>query len=434
MRLDIAGRLPLRHLILGLTIRELLAPWTGHPYDFEIWVRLGFYMQNLGNPYRSLGYVPGLSFAPDATIGSISYPPFSAFIFAMIYQLYLVLGEPSRFLYYFLLKQPMVLADIGAAVVLAKILVLSGNTLLAKRAYLAWLYFPLGIIISSIWGQLDPLALLLVLLSIYYFLESKPLSSAILLGLSIYLKTLPIVFFPVLLMQNQMIGNRLRYSLTALSIPILGTLIPAFIFSWGYQGMYNNFAYQVVIPRIGAMSVVGSLSLIPMLPGVVRYLTGSVWILVLLATYIYIYRKRLSLSQGLIIAILAFSISRPFLPQQWALYPLAFLLLLPQRSNAEHFIGLAVASTLSLLANSTLLIVFFSPVTVANLNWSIFINTQSGFSGLRIIIELFALLYLTEALLVIFGRKSLIHRAIVSITPHSFLRRVQPYRTEVSIG
>ena len=433
--LAVSGRLPLRHLLLGLIIRELLAPWTGHPYDFEIWVRLGFYMQNLGNPYRILGYVPGLSFAPYATIGSISYPPFSAFIFAVIYRLYLFLGEPSRFLYYFLLKQPMVLADVGVALVLVKMLVFSGNAGLAKRAYLAWLYFPLGIIISSIWGQLDSLALLLTLLSIYYLLQSKPLSSAIMLGLSIYLKTLPIILLPVILMQNQTVRNRSRYSTTTLSIPILGTLIPAFLLSWGYQGMYNNFAFQVVIPRTGEMSVLGSLSLIPTLPGLVRYLTGSVWVVALVAAYIYIYRKRLSLSQGLVIAILAFSISRPFLPEQWALYPLAFLLLFPERSSVEHFIGLAVASTLYLLANHMLLIRFFSPVTVAAFSWDVLINTQSAFSALRvIIIELSAVLYMTEALLVILGRQSLIHRAIASMMHPWFPHRSRVYHTPVSIG
>jgi hypothetical protein len=70
-------RFPLKHISLGLLLRELLAPWTGHGYDFEFWVRLGFYMQNLGSPYRDLPYVPGLSFAPYPSVGSIGYPPFS---------------------------------------------------------------------------------------------------------------------------------------------------------------------------------------------------------------------------------------------------------------------------------------------------------------------------------------------------------------------
>ena len=91
-------------------------------------------MQNLINPYGKLAYVPGLSFAPYGTMGSISYPPFSAFIFAIIFRIYSLLGEPSRFLYYFMLKQPMVFADVGAAAVLAKIILLSGDAGSARRA------------------------------------------------------------------------------------------------------------------------------------------------------------------------------------------------------------------------------------------------------------------------------------------------------------
>ncbi|HEX4921511.1 MAG TPA: hypothetical protein VFV92_12310, partial [Candidatus Bathyarchaeia archaeon] len=151
MRKSLTG-LPLKHLIAALAIRESLAPWTGHPYDFEIWVRLGFYMQNLSSPYRILPSVAGLSFAPSPTVGSISYLPFSAFIFAVTYRFYLLLGAPSRFLYYFLLKQPMVLADIGVALILARILLLSGNVRSARTVSMIWLYFPLGIIISSVWG------------------------------------------------------------------------------------------------------------------------------------------------------------------------------------------------------------------------------------------------------------------------------------------
>ncbi len=421
-KLGLGKGLPLKHIALGLFLRELLAPWTGHPYDFEIWVRLGFYMQNLGNPYRTLAYVPSLSFAPYGTMGSISYPPFSAFIFALTYRLYLVLGEPSRFLYYFLLKQPMVLADIGVAVVLARIILLSGNAGLARRTFVVWLYLPLGIIISSVWGQLDPFALFLALLASYYFLASKWLSSAVMLGLSIYLKTLPVIFLPVFLMQNQLNWKRrLGYSLASLSIPATGTLLPAFVFNWGYQGMYNNFSFQAAIPWTGAMSALGQVYLIQSLPMLAHYLTGSIWIPVVIVAYGYSYRKSLSLIQGLLVTILAFSISRPFLPEQWSLYPLAFLLLVKKRDDIGHFLGLAVSSTAFLLANNTLLVRFFTPFNVDLFNWDIVFNNQSPYVALRAtIMALLASLYFTESLLVLLRRESIVHRAIVSATPAWF--------------
>jgi hypothetical protein len=428
--------LPLRHLVVGLIIRELLAPWTGHPYDFEIWARLGFYMQNLSNPYRILPYVPGVSFAPYATTGSISYPPLSAFIFASTYRFYVLLGEQSRFLYYFLLKQPMVLADIGIAVVLARIILFTGDTRSARTAFLIWLYFPLGIIISSMWGQLDPLALFLSLLSIYFFLTSKWLSSAAMLGLAIYLKTLPVVFLPVLLMRTHTVNrNMLSYSLVSLSIPVLGTLVPTFVFNWGFQGLYNNVSFQVAIPSTGAMSFLGQVHIIPSLLAFVHPITGIVWVPALLAAYAYIWKKNLSLFQGLLISILAFSISRPFLPEQWSLYPLALLLPSTFPERLEHFVGLAIASTSFLIANNTLLVRFFTPLSVAAFNWDSFINNQPPYVALRTaFLALTALLYFTEAILVLLGRESIVYRAIVSVSPARFLPRPRISPTEVHVA
>ena len=427
-------RFPSKHIALGLAIRELLAPWTGHPYDFEIWARIGFYMQNLGNPYGRLPYVPGLSFAPYATTGSISYLPFSAFIFAFTYRIYSLLGEPSRFLYYFLLKQPMVLADIGAALVLAKIILLSGDARSARTAFLVWVYFPLGIIISSMWGQLDPIALFLSLLAIYYFLASKWLASAAMLGLSIYLKTLPLVFLPVFLMRARASSSvRLSYSLISLGIPVLGTLVPVLWFNWGYQGIYNNSSFQVAIPWNGAMSALNIIYLTLDLPSLARYVIGAIWIPLLLATYVYIWKHDLRLIQGLLIAVLVFSISRPFLPEQWSLYPLAFLLLARDGEKMGHFLGLAVSATAFTIVNNTLLVRFFAPISVSAFNWDFFINNQSAYAVFRFaVLSLLGLLYFTESLLVVTGRESIIHRAISSTRLEWSLRKMRVSPTKVS--
>jgi hypothetical protein len=426
---------PLRHIGLGLAIRELLAPWTGHPYDFEIWTRLGFYMQNLGNPYRTLPYVPGLSFSPFSVTGSIGYPPLSAFIFALTYRLYALLGEPSRFLYYFLLKQPIVLADIGAALVLAKIILLSGDARSARTALLVWLYFPLGIIISSMWGQLDPISLFLSLLSIYFFLSSKWLPSAAMLGLAIYLKTLPIVFLPVFLMLARTSRKtRLGYSVISLIIPVAGTLVPAQVFNWGYLGVYNNISFQVALPLSGAMSVLGLVYLASPIPSIGHYLIGSIWIPVLLATYFYIWKRNIPLVHGLIITILAFSMSRPFLTEQYSIYPLAFLLLVQTRENVGHFLGLAASATAFLIVNNTLLVIFFTPISTSAFNWGIFIISQSPYATLRAaVLSLLALLYFTESFLVIRGRESIVYRAIMATTPHWLLQKQRVSHYEVGI-
>jgi hypothetical protein len=425
-------RFPSKHIALGVAVRELIAPWTGHPYDFEIWVRLGFYMQNLVNPYGSLRYVQGLSSSPYTYTGSISYLPFSAFIFALTYRIYALLGEPSRFLYYFMLKQPMVLADVGAALVLAKIVLLSGDAKASRKAFLAWIYFPFGIIISSMWGQLDPIALFLTLLAIYYFIVSKWVASAVMLGLSIYLKTLPLVFLPIFLMHIRDSKNaRLSYSFISLAIPVFGTFVPALWFNWGFQLMYNNVSFQVAIPVDGAMSALNLIFLAISLSSLAHYVIGAIWIPVLLAAYVYVWKRGLSLMQGLVIAVLVFSISRPFLPEQWSLYPLAFLLL-QSGEDMGHFLGLAASATAFTVANNTLLVRFFTPISVGAFNWDIFINNQSAYVDLRIaVMSLLAVLYFAESFLVITGRESMIYRLMVSTRLEWSLRKLRVSPAEV---
>jgi len=52
-------------LVLGILAREALSFWTGHPFDFEIWVRAGYWVARGYTPYASLPFAPGASFAND---------------------------------------------------------------------------------------------------------------------------------------------------------------------------------------------------------------------------------------------------------------------------------------------------------------------------------------------------------------------------------
>jgi hypothetical protein len=239
------------------------------------------------------------------------------------------------------------------------------------------------------------------------------------LGLAIYLKTLPIVFLPVfLLLARTSKKTRLGYSLFSLIMPVAGTLVPAQVFNWGYQGVYNNISFQVAIPVSGAFSALGLVYLASPIPSIGHSLIGSIWIPVLLVTYFYIWKRNIPLVQGLIITILAFSMSRPFLTEQYSLYPLAFLLLVQTRENFGHFLGLAASATAFLIVNNTLLVSFFTPISTSAFNWELIINGQPPYATLRVVmLSLLALLYFTESFLVIRGRESFVHRVIVFVKP-----------------
>ena len=372
-------------------------------------------MQHLGNPYTTLPYVQGLSFAPYPLTGSISYPPLSAFMFAGIFKLYFLTGVKSRFLYYFLLKQPMVLSDLAAGFLLARIALPSLGDEHARWIFKIWMLFPYAIVVSSVWGALDPIALFLVLAAVYCFLGRRMILSGVTLGLAIYLKTLPLIALPVLLMQPKSnLRDMLQLSSLSLSIPILGTLVPAAGLGWGFSGMFNNVSYQIAIPDFGALSAFSPLGLLS-LPGWARGITGLIWLPALILAYFHIEKQRLGLNEGLMTAFLVFSVSRPFLPEQWAIYPLAFLLL--SRKAIGNFVGLSVAGFVALLSNNTLLVKFFAPVSVAAFNWEYAVNNLSPFGYPRTLITfVFAGIFLLESALTLSGRPSLTFQALSSIS------------------
>ena len=403
-----------KYVFVGLAIREILSFWTGHTYDFEIWVRLGFYMQHLGNPYTTLPYVQGLSFAPYPLTGSISYPPFSAFIFAGVYRLYLSTGVQSRFLYYFLLKQPMVLSDVFTAPLLASIALSSFGDQVARRVLKIWAFFPYSLIVSSLWGALDPVALLLILASASYFQKGKMTSSGLMLGFAIYLKTLPVIGLPVLLMRPGLsLGDKVRLSSYSLLIPVLGILVPFAALGWSFEGLRNNFSYQIVIPAYGALSAFGPLGLLSV-PGWILSVTGIIWLPALFVAYFYLGRRRVNLTEGLMTVFLVFSVSRPLLPLEWAIYPLAFLL--AARKTVGNFVGLALSAMVAMLADNALLVRFFSPISLAAFYWDNYVDNFSPLVYVRvIIISISAGFFLLETILTLTGRPSLIFQSLSSM-------------------
>ena len=87
-------------LLIGLLIREIFSFWTGHPFDFELWVRLGCAMVHGGDPYGSLPPVLGLSFAnvySSQNSATIGYLPFWPILTGLLYIVYSKVGFGNRF-------------------------------------------------------------------------------------------------------------------------------------------------------------------------------------------------------------------------------------------------------------------------------------------------------------------------------------------------
>ena len=417
-------------LLVGLAIREILAPWTGHPFDFEIWVRLGVLAQSGTNPYSLLPFVPHLSFAPYFLMTSISYPPLPAFIFAATYSLYQLLGSPSAFLYYFLLKQPMVFSDVLIAVILFRLISLKGDTKLALKIAKLWIYLPFAIIVSAMWGALDPVALLLILASLYAFEIKKPFWSAGVLGVAIYLKLMPIIFLPLFLFNSDLsMKKKATFASIALIIPLLGTAVPFYLLGWNFSGIYNAVSYQGELPGFGGMGVFNALFLLSPHYSVLATLLSLVWFPALLAAYAYSYIKKAQRTEALLITVILFAIFRPTMPEQWALYPIALLLLLWNQENRVHALAITGVSTAYLAVNNFLLVRFFSPISLGAFNWDLMVDNTSGISELRYAVLLvLSALFSAEALSIALRRHSILD------TKLKLLKRIRPRDVAVPIA
>jgi hypothetical protein len=183
-------------LVAGLVLREAFSFWTGHPYDFEIWVRTGYEVAHGTNPYIAFWpAVPGSFTYPTSTLPSAAYPPLWSGLLGGLYWLWEHVAGGNRFVLYFLLKQPPIWGDVASAYLLYRLVRRwTGNEDRAKSALAFWSFFPYTILITAIWGQFD--ALVVVVLLALLFVAST-VQRNVLYGLGILLKWLTLIYLPL---------------------------------------------------------------------------------------------------------------------------------------------------------------------------------------------------------------------------------------------
>jgi hypothetical protein len=223
-------------LILGIAVREAFSFWTGHPFDFEIWVRAGYGVVNGMSPYAPLPSVPGLSFANPFGNGgnaAIGYLPFWPVLLAGIYKLYAIVGMGDRFVYYFMLKQPIIIADVLLAFLLF-VYVKRRNPDLAPKVLALWLFSPFTIIISAMWGTFDSIAMLFVMVAL---LAPPGRARSAWDGVATLVKSIPVLFILPLSYSRE---NRWVNFAIALGIPVFFTALVVYLAGWPAFGQEYN--------------------------------------------------------------------------------------------------------------------------------------------------------------------------------------------------
>lgn len=359
-------------LFLGTLIREAFSFWTGHPFDFELWVRSGYAIVHGGDPYVSLPPVAGLSFAniySSQDSATIAYLPFWPIVTGLLYVVYSAVGFGNRFAYYFLLKQPIIAGDIALAYLLYSYISQrtagQGASLWALRF---WAFSPFTIVLSGVWGMFDSIAMSFIIIST---MTADYLKRDFWTGLGIFTKSLAIIYtIPTTI-------NKARNwwpLFLAVALPAVASVLTFAGMGWSLSIATTTLA-STVGKGGGSMSVwdvfdyLNYLRILSPLPNVYSVL-GLIWIPAILAFTMLAFRKlsfenEYGLVQSMLVVTLAFLIFKARVTEQYAIYLLALAVIdvalwNPQRK--QLLIATTITALFYLVVNNYFLVRFLSPV------------------------------------------------------------------------
>lgn len=209
-------------IILTLVIKIALAPFFGYVFDlncFREWTAALLAVKNFSD-------LANLYFNPPPLTGYPVLPVALYFfgLFSLLYKL-LISNDLSTLtpVLNLFLKLPSIIADFLIATVIFKIVAKNFSLKSAYSIGLALLLNPSIIFVSSIWGQIDSLGFLFVLLSIYFLAEKKYRLSWLFIGIAVLTKVQSVFFAPLIFMANFW-NNKFKTALQNIILGIVGSL------------------------------------------------------------------------------------------------------------------------------------------------------------------------------------------------------------------
>jgi Gpi18-like mannosyltransferase len=201
-----------RHLfILGALIRLMPAAFTAHPTDIVSWMTIGSSIFHGQNPYALSSF-------------GLVYPPLWGFVCGIVYASFAATQSP--FVFNFLIKLPIVLADLTLAKYIRKfVLERTKNEKTSKEAMILYLFNPVTIILSGIWGMFDSIPVFLTLLSTIFLFKRQYVRSSLFLGIAIAFKGFyPAMLLPMFLylVKNEVkIRGLIKYLVLSVIVPFI---------------------------------------------------------------------------------------------------------------------------------------------------------------------------------------------------------------------
>jgi len=357
-------------LAVGLLLREMFSFWTGHPYDLEVWVRTGYWVARGVSPYGILPFAPGVSFTIDVGAGgtaTIAYLPFWPFLLGALYGLYALLGSPSVFLYYFLIKQPIILCDLLLAYYLSRYVDEKGPGD-AAYALRFWVLSPVNIIFAGIWGMFDAIPILFIVLAL---IATPGTYRGLWAGLATFAKSIPLIYTIPLIRGPRKTANLAL----AVGVPVVLSLLAVWLAGWTFSVFANTLQSTVgkgartlsLWDILFYLNYLGTLSDSAL--GVLSWV-GYLWIGAVAVSTVLAYRwfgfdSERGVVRSLILITCAFLVLRGQVNEQYAMYILALALIdvtLWSRQRKGLLWAFLVVALLAIVTNDIFLIRMVAPV------------------------------------------------------------------------
>jgi hypothetical protein len=254
----------------------------------------------------SKGFTPYGIFYPSSIFNSpnffeeisgIGYPPPWGFFLGIVYTF---VYEPTKNIYAYNLaiKIPSILSNIALAFIVERIAIREGlRKITTSGIFLFFLFNPLTIYISAIWGQFDSLVILTCIMSLVFLTNKKIILSSLLFAISVSLKIIPFVLLPAMILfikRNHGLKQISEFILPFAFFSLILTYIPFAIFNWDFNIIRANLDVHFV--RAGCFTLFNIFDLIyniEFLPKKLEFL-GFLWIPGLLLAYFLLNRTNLS--------------------------------------------------------------------------------------------------------------------------------------------
>jgi hypothetical protein len=243
---------------------------------------------------------------------------------------------------------------------------IDGDNEKARKNSLLFFLCPFVIFISSIWGMFDSIPILFTIISMWLLLKGRLYLSSFFLGMGTYFKVVPIIYLPILaiyIIKRRGFSKAIVYSIIAIIIPIMFTLIPVGLFRWDVSKAFvtvlsqtertgDSLVYWNLRPLLNDLSPslfpnesLDSFFSFPL----IRYL----WILGLLLCYFSFFQSKISshvnssdeqvssdlqiLAKWFIFVTISFLLTRTFVPEQFVLYLLPAMVIMSNPMSIHKY-------------------------------------------------------------------------------------------------